>query len=119
MSVNKEVFLLDELQTILQKQIKLAQQGNIGSVKNLAEQAGLLMEKITKSGTLELPEFKNHQEKLRNLYKKLGLSLASQKTKIADELNRIRKGKKTVGIYRDNIQRKEGDFSKRIIKRSG
>ncbi len=103
MSINKEKLLLDKLQNVLQKQIKLARQGNIGDVEALVEQAGSLIERITDLGVLEISEFKNYREKLQRLYKQLCLALAAQKAEVEEELSQIRKGKKTIGVYRDNI----------------
>ena len=61
------------------------------------------MEKVTESRVLELPEFRNYQKKLQRLYNELCLTLTTQKAKIAEELSRIRKGKKTIEVYRNNI----------------
>ncbi len=102
MSIKKKL-LLDKLQNILQKQIELARQGNIGEVESLVKQAGLLMERISDLRILELPEYKNYQEKLQRLYKELCLALAAQKAEVAGQLNRIRNGKKTIEVYRDNV----------------
>ena len=103
MSINKNILLLGELQNVLQKQIELARQGNIGEVETLVKQAGFLIEKISDLGILKLPEYKNYQEKLQRLYKQLCLILAEQKAGIAGELSQIRKGKKTIEVYRDNV----------------
>ena len=103
MSINRNKLLLDELQNVLQKQIELAQQGNIGEVEALVKQAGFLMERISDLGILKLPEYKNYQEKLQRLYKELCLALAAQKAEVAGQLNRIRKGKKSVEVYRGSI----------------
>lgn len=106
MSVGKKILLLDKLQTVLQKQIRLARQGDVSNAESLARQAGLLMEKVTESGVLELTEFKNHRQKLQSLYKNLCLTIAAQKTEIADQLSRVRKGRKTIGAYR-NVGRRD------------
>ena len=103
MSITKKKLLLDKLQILLQEQIRLVRQGNISSIEKRAGQAGCLMEKITESGILELPEFKNYREKLQRSYRNLCLALAAQKSEIAEELSQIRKGKKIMGAYRTNI----------------
>jgi hypothetical protein len=103
MSINKKELLLDKLKNVLQKQIELAKRGNIGEVETLVKQAGLLMEGVSELRILELPEYKNYREKLQGLYKELCLILTEQKAGLAEELSQIRKGRKTIEVYRDNI----------------
>jgi hypothetical protein len=103
MSDDKQMILLNGLQDILEKQISLARQGNVTAVERLVGQAGSLMGKVVESGVLERTEFEGSRKRLQGLYKELCLSLTAQKAAVARELNRIRKGKKTIGIYRSNI----------------
>lgn len=93
----------DELQNLLKKQIELARQGNIGEIEVLSKQASSLVGKIALSGVLESSEFKSQHEQLRKLYQDLRLALTAQKAETAKEINRVRKGKKTVEAYRNNI----------------
>jgi len=103
MSTDKQIYLLDELQSLLEKQIKLAQQGNISGVEVLSKQASSLVGKIAQSGVLESSEFKSQREQLRKLYQDLCLALTAQQAETAEELSRVRKGKKTIATYRGNI----------------
>jgi len=103
MNTDTQICLLDELQSLLEKQIELTRQGNINDVEILGEQAGFLVEKIARSGVLELPEFKNLREKLQKSYEDLCLALTAHKADAARELSQVRKGKKTIGTYRRNI----------------
>ena len=103
MSTDEVVHLLDELQSLLEKQIELARQGNISKVGILSGQADSLVEKITDTGIFKLPEFKNRRKQLQKSYKELRLALTAQRADIAEELSRVRKGKKTVKTYRSNI----------------
>jgi hypothetical protein len=107
MSTDKETFRfssgLDDLQSLLEKQIELAQQGNISDVEVLSKQAGPVVEKIAQAGILELAEFKNQREQLQKLYKDLCLVITAQKADTGEKLGRVRKGKKTVEVYRNNI----------------
>lgn len=104
---NEKTHLLDELQNLLEKQIELAHQGNPDNrhFEPLSKQADLLVEKIAQERILELPEFKNRREHLQKLYQHLCLVITAQKAETDEELSRIRKGKKTIGIYRNNIIR--------------
>ena len=103
MSTDKHIHLLDDLQSLLEKQIELAQQGNISGVEILSKQASSLVVEIAQTGILELREFKNRREQLQKLYDSLLLAITAQSAEVAGELSRVRKGKKTVEAYRSNI----------------
>lgn len=103
MNINEQAHLLDELQELLEKQIELVRLGNIGDIELLGKQASCLVGKITQAGILELAEFENRQEQLQKLYETLCLAITTQKADTAEKLNRIRKGKKTIKTYRNNI----------------
>jgi len=100
---DKQTHLLDDLQNLLEKQIEMAQQGNIRDIEALSKQTDSLVRKITQTGITELVEFKNRREQLQKLYKNLCLAITTQKTNVSEELSRVRKGKKTVAAYRNNI----------------
>ncbi|MHC4644168.1 MAG: hypothetical protein ACYTBJ_01605 [Planctomycetota bacterium] len=95
--------LLQDLEVLLGKQIELAQEGDISAVEVLSVQADSLVEKIARAGILKSAEFGDRREHLRELYDCLCLSIAAKKAETAEELGRIRKGKKTIGAYRKNI----------------
>jgi hypothetical protein len=94
---------LDELKNMLEKQIDFARQGNVGEIEALSEQANCLVEKISRLGILELPEFESQRGLLRSLYQDLYLALSAQQAANARELSRIRRGKKTIAAYGGNI----------------
>ncbi len=100
---DEQIHLLDELQNLLEKQIKLARQGNINEIEVLSKQASSLVEEIARSEVLESSEFKSQREKLRKLYQDLCLALTAQQAETTEELSRVRKGKKTIATYRGNI----------------
>ena len=103
MSIDEQIHLLDKLHGLLEKQIELARQGNINKVEILSRQAGFLVGKIAQTGVLELPEFKNQQGQLQKLYEDLCLAVTAQKAGTVEQLCRVRKGKKTIEVYRSNI----------------
>jgi len=103
---DNQIHLLDELQTLLEKQIELARQGNIREVEVLSERAGSLVEKITQTGILDPaePVFNvQRQEQLRKLYEDLCLTITAQKADVSEKLSQVRKGKKTIQTYRSHI----------------
>ena len=100
---DEQIHLLDELQSLLEKQTEFAQQGNINEIEVLSKQASSLVRKIAQSGVLESSEFKSQRKQLRKLYQDLCLAITAQQAETAEELSRVRKGKKTIAIYRGNI----------------
>jgi hypothetical protein len=100
---DEQIHLLDELQSLLEKQIELARRGNINEIDVLSKQASSIVGKIFRSGILESSEFKSQHEQLRKLYHDLCLALTAQQVETAEELSRVRKGKKTIETYRSNI----------------
>jgi hypothetical protein len=94
---------LDELQSLLERQIELARQGSISEVESLSEQAGSLVGEAAQWGILKSVEFENRRERLQKLYKDLCLTITGQKAGASAELSRLRRGRRTVKAYRNNI----------------
>lgn len=97
--------LLEKLQDLLKKQIELVQKGDPGGKKfeNLSCQANGLVKKITQEGILQLAQFARQRKQLQNLYSRLYMTISAQKDETAQQLNSIRKGKKTIVTYRNSI----------------
>jgi len=106
MSIDKQINLLDELQSLLEKQIEMTRQGSIIDIERLGSQISGLVEKITQAGILERVEFENRRERLQKLYKELHLVLTVNKADTAEKLGRIRKGKKLLAAYSRNLNNK-------------
>jgi len=100
---DRQLHLLDELQSLLEKQIELVHQGGIIDSERLSTQAGRLVEKIAQAGILELSEFKDRREHLQKLYEDLCLALIAQRDDISGKLSWVRKGKKAIETYRSNL----------------
>ncbi len=94
---------LDQLQKLLEEQVKLAQQGDVNKVEAVSNKAGDLVERLAKAGVVGSAEFKSRREQLVKLYDRLALAVASQKADTAGELKHLRKGKKTIDAYRYNL----------------
>ncbi len=105
MSIDEQIHLLDDLQGLLEKQIELARQGNSAGrrIEVLSKQAGSLVEKIARTGILELTEFENRRERLRDLYRKLSIILMTERSKTGEQLSKTRKFKKMFAMYRNSV----------------
>jgi hypothetical protein len=104
MSANTHKHLLDELQRLLEEQIDSARQGKLGRIETLGEQVGRVIKEIARAGILKRPEYAAQRERLRGLCEDLRLTLSDRRDEAGRELNKIRKGKKTIGAYRRAIQ---------------
>ena len=106
MGTDRQIWLLSELQRLLEGQIELARQGKLGEVETLGEQAGDIATEIGQTGILERAGFEEQRKRLAGLYRDLRLTLSDQKDEVFRELSRIRRGRRTIGAYRSNISRK-------------
>ena len=102
---DEQIHLLDELQSLLEKQKELVHRGNSASemMEILSRQADCLVEKIAQAGIFERAELKNQREQLQKSYEDLCLAITVQKADSAEKLSRVRKGKSTIGTYRKSI----------------
>jgi hypothetical protein len=97
------VSTVEQLEALLRRQLTLAQKGNIAEMEILAEKAKDLVGQISKSKFLAKPQFKQRRERLKQIYSDLCLVLSSQMNDVSQALRGIRKGKKIMMLYRDNI----------------
>lgn len=102
MSEDGNIQLLDDLQSLLEKQIALVRRGSVRDVEVLSKQAGVIVEKIVQAGIVKSVEFTGQLKKLRRLYKNLCLAIAAYRAEAAGKLNQVRKGRKTIETYRNN-----------------
>ena len=105
MATDNQKNLLNALQKLLEKQTELTRKGNFSGsrAEELRKQADVLVRKIAQTGIINSPELKKLKDKLQKSYEQLCLALKAQKQATAEELGRIRKGKKTIHTYRNNI----------------
>jgi hypothetical protein len=103
MSTDNQISMLDELQSLLEKQIEMARRSNLRRVEALAEQADSVVEKIVKTKTFDQPEFDAQRKHMVKLYKKLQLILAAGKDSVSRQLRQVGNVLKTLKAYRDKI----------------
>ena len=102
---DEQVYLLSELQNLLEKQIEMAHQGNSdgNQIETLSRQTDCLVEKIAQAGIFKRAELKHQREQLKKLYDDLCLAVSAQKAEVADKLSQVRKVRNTIGTYRKSI----------------
>ena len=105
MSTDEHLPMLDELQDLLEMQLKLVHEGNSAGkqMDDLGTRTDLLVKKIVQAGILEWPEFKSQKEELKKSYEELHLAITDQRADTAEKLSQVRRGRKIVGIYRGNL----------------
>ena len=108
METSRQIWLLEELRKSLEKQAELARLGRLGEVERLGLQTRDIVKEIGSAGLFGFAEYQEQRRVLGRLYRNLKLTLSDQMDEIRGELDRLRKGRKTVGVYRRSIQMKEG-----------
>lgn len=105
MKTQEKLDLVDCLKNLLKEQIELSRQGSPAGepIIALSERSDCLVKQIQQTGILEEPEMKRQKKQIEELYNCLYLSLSAQKAEVKDSLNLIRKGRKTVEMYRNHI----------------
>jgi len=103
MNIDDGLQLLEGLEHLLERQIELAGRGSFIEIQRLADECEPLVAEIKKTGVLEKPENKTARDRLDKLYRDLQLTLSTQKDEATEQLKSVRKGKKTLAIYRSNI----------------
>jgi len=101
-NADEHLHLLDNLQSLLEKQIEMARKGNFRRVEALAEQANSVVGEIVKTKVFEQSEFDSQRKHLTKLYKRLELMLASGKDSVRRQLRQVGNVKKTLQVYRNS-----------------
>ncbi len=102
MNANENMHLLDDLQALLEKQIRMARKGNFRRVELLAEESGLVAEKIAQIKLFAQPKFDDRRAHLLKLYKQLELILAAGKASVGGQLRQVGDVRKTLKVYQNN-----------------
>lgn len=102
---DEPVRLLDELESVLKKQLELAHQGDAASEKfdALTSRAGCLVQKMASLGIRDSDELQGRWSRLHGLYGDLCLVVAAEKADAGEDLARIRRGRKIIGTYRQSV----------------
>jgi hypothetical protein len=99
---DEQKHLLDDLQSLLEKQIEMVRKGNYRHVEVLAEQASSVIEKIAKIKSFGRPEFDDRRKHLLELYKKLELMIEAEKASVERQQKQVDNVRKILKAYRNS-----------------
>lgn len=94
---------LQDLVELLLRQITLARQGRIEQVETLAAKGDEIVRQIKDDSTLQMPQSEHLKQHAKELYRKLFITLADKRFKTTQEIEDIRRGRKTIRIYRQGL----------------
>ena len=91
--------MVDYIENLLMRHLERLRNYDLDGAMALAEEANNLAMQIGSVGVLDRPEFIEDKERIKKLYNEIGLIIASERQEVADKLQTIRKGIKTLGAY--------------------
>ena len=102
---DEQIYLLNKLKNLLEEQIQIIHQGNTNDerIDDFNRQTESVVEKIVESGILEIKELNQQREQLKKLYNILNLAVIAQRDETVKNIKHIRRGKKTIDVYRSSI----------------
>ena len=105
-SKQENIELINRLAGLLEQQINVIQCSDIAGrlIEILAEQTQSIVKEISEKGLLDSQEYKEQREHIKRLYHHLNIAVIARKCETEKQLNHVRKGKKTIGTYHNNIQ---------------
>lgn len=95
--------LVAGLENILEKQLKLMRSSRDKAVFDLAGQTTDFVNAIGQKEILKDDKFASQRKNIQRLFNKLTLATAERKLSVSSELTKIRKGKKSIGAYKNEI----------------
>lgn len=97
---DQPLLLLDELQSLLNEQIRLVRKGKFSATETMAEETGRLIEELGRIDVPERIEIRKRIERLVKSYRIIIFSVAAEKDRVEKQLQQIGQGRKTLRTYR-------------------
>ncbi len=97
---DEHIRLLDELESLLNRQIAVARKRDFDIFEELAEETGKIVDKLSQMGVFESIELKERFDRLVKSYRIVVLSAAAEKESLEKQLQKISQGRKTLKLYR-------------------
>jgi hypothetical protein len=99
MNTNEQTQLLDDLQTLLERQIEAARADDLFTVEKLARECA---ERAAATGHAKTLKYHrgDHEQRLKELHRQLECILTDKLTATEQQLRGIQQGQKLLGVYR-------------------
>ncbi len=94
--------LVEYLELLLTRQLERLRRYDLDGAIVLAEEADKVGAVLARNRVLDDPAFAEPRRRIQQLYRELDLVLASERAQVADKLQAIRKGIRTLSAYADN-----------------
>jgi hypothetical protein len=94
--------MVNYMENILTRQLEKLRKYDIDGALALAEETNELAVRIQDADVLSKSEFAAGRERIRILYREIGLIIASERAEVADKLKEIRKGIRVLEAYGNN-----------------
>jgi hypothetical protein len=91
--------MLNHLQGLLEKQLKLVQEGSLTAAVRLCGQTDRCVQQVVKARTHEVPGSADQRQHIERLYRDLCLALTAQRTETSAALRAIRRGRRILNTY--------------------
>ncbi len=95
--------MLDRLHGLLERQLELVHQGNVGAAERLCEQADALVREIAEAHAFDRIDGTERRQSLQLLYRELCLTLTAQREETSSALRAVRRGKRVLRAYGNHI----------------
>jgi len=92
--------LLNELRSLLKRQMGLVRKGDFRACELLAEKAGELVEHLKSAKAPEKGDLRGQFESTTKLYREAVLIMAAEKDRLSRQLGQVNQGRKTLKAYR-------------------
>jgi len=100
-NIDNQENLIDELHTLLEKQVQMLRNSKFLELEKLIEKTGAITTEIAQNPSLLTPELKDRSRQIHNLYKKLELMIATEKDAVDKQLQKVNCGKRTLRTYHE------------------
>ncbi len=97
--------LLEQLRSLLERQLELLHQGSLAAAVTLGEQADERVRVIVAARALQGPGAAGPWQRIESLYRELSLTLVAQREETSAVLHAVRRGKKILRTYGNHPSR--------------
>ena len=103
---NSNETIVENLESLLEKQLHLMRNSRDKAAGELVEKTTEFARYVGKNEILNSDNFAKQRANIKRLYNEITLATAARKDSITAELNKIRRGKNSIGAYKSQASSK-------------